>query len=99
MASRCNTDDLRHERAESAAAAGQQNLDEEEALKRQEQDAAKREKTTRPDPAAPRAGRTGGLGTRAERPSDCRQPDEQGVSGPRGGKPPAPRAGGPPEDR
>ena len=64
----------------------------EEAVKHVEQEGAKRVKPSRQDPAAPRAGRTGGLGTRAERPSEGRQPLEQPASGPRGGKPPAPRA-------
>jgi hypothetical protein len=64
----------------------------EETAKRVEQEGAKREKGSRQDPTAPRAGRTGGLGARAERPSEGRQPLEQPASGPRGGKPPAPRA-------
>ena len=83
--------DLPSSDAGASASAGppEQMLD--EALKRAEQEPGKRDKG-RQDLTAPRAGRTGGLGSRAERPSEGRQPTEQPASGPRGGKPPAPRA-------
>lgn len=58
------------ERCQASAGCDQKARMLEEALLRLEKEQARRERPTEEKQAAPRSGRTGGLGTRAERPSE-----------------------------
>lgn len=63
-----------------------------EASVQDEKDCTGRDKLAPPEVVSPRAGRTGGQGTRAEKPSDGTARKGEEDAEPRKGKPPSPNA-------